>query len=101
MLQEIEYISKLLAMTIVNITAVLNTPVVCLGGSISELHVDIDKHITHYIRDMVPYPPKICLSEMGNTGFIPGALHLGSKKTLEHVVNAPELLKFCASCRKK
>ena len=90
-LQEIEYISKLLAMTIVNITAVLATPVVCLGGSISELHVDIDKHITHYIRDMVPYPPKICLSEMGNTGFIPGALHLGSKKTLEHVVNAPEL----------
>lgn len=89
--QEIEYVSKLLAMTIVNITAVLNTPVVCLGGSISEFHVNIDKHISNYMKDMVPYPPKICLSEMGNTGFIPGALHLGAKNTFEHVLNSVDI----------
>lgn len=88
--QEVEYISKLLSMTITNITAVLNTPLVCLGGIISGLQVDIEQHITEYIQDMVPYPPKICMSEMGNTGFIPGSLYLGSKTILEQIVTSTE-----------
>ena len=85
--QEMEYIAKLLSMSIVNITAVLNTPVVCLGGIICELDMDIVQHITEYIQDMVPYPPEICLSEMGTTGFVPGALHLGAEKIMERTVN--------------
>lgn len=85
--QEIEYISKLLAMSIINITAVLNTPIVCIGGRISEFQVNLVQHISQYIQDMVPYPPVICMSDMGSKGFIPGALHLGTDKILNDIVN--------------
>ncbi len=86
--QEIEYVSKLLAMSIVNITAVLNTPLVCIGGIISEFNVDLENQISSYIQGMVPYPPAICLSEMGSMGFIPGALHLGAEEILAQTINS-------------
>lgn len=82
------YVSKLLAMSIVNITAVLNTPLVCIGGIISEFNVDLENQISSYIQGMVPYPPAICLSEMGSMGFIPGALHLGAEEILAQTINS-------------
>lgn len=81
--EEIENLIRMLAMCIVNISAVLNVPVVCIGGMIRELEVDLDRRISALIQNMVPYPPKVCISQLGNTGFLYGALHLGSEKILQ------------------
>lgn len=81
--EEMELLIRMLAMCIVNISAVLNVPVVCIGGMIRELEIDLDRRISALIQNMVPYPPKICLSQLGGTGFLYGALHLGSEKILK------------------
>lgn len=85
--QEIEYVTKLLSMCIINITAVLNTPLVCLGGMICEFDVGLDRMISDHIRAMVPYPPKIITSQLGAQGFMRGALHLGVEKILDIVLS--------------
>ena len=86
--QEIEYLAKLLSMCIVNITAVLNTPVVCLGGMICEFDVNLDQLISEYIQNMVPYPPKIVISSLGAQGFMRGALHMGSETIIDLSINS-------------
>ena len=78
-----ENLIRMLAMCIVNISAVLNLPVVCIGGMIRELEIDLDRRISALIQNMVPYPPKVCISQLGSTGFLYGALHLGSEKILK------------------
>ena len=81
--EEIELLIRMLAMCIVNISAVLNVPVICIGGMIRELEIDLDRRISALIQNMVPYPPRICISQLGSTGFLYGALHLGSEKILK------------------
>lgn len=81
--KELDQLIKMLAMCIVNISAVLNVPVICLGGMIRDLDIDITQQISRLIQDSVPYPPHICLSQLGATGFLHGALHLGTERILK------------------
>ena len=82
-LEEIQLLIKMLAMCVVNISAVLNVPVICLGGMLLGLNMDIAQKISNCIQGLIPYPPHICNSQLGATGFLHGALYLGAERILE------------------
>ena len=82
-MEEIQLLIKMLAMCVVNISAVLNVPVICLGGMLLELNVDVAQKISNYIQGLIPYPPHICNSQLGSTGFLHGALYLGAERILK------------------
>ena len=87
-LDEITNLTKNLAMCIINICAVLNVPVVCLGGRIQELDVDLPRNLTRIVQNNLYYPPHVCFSQLGNSGAIRGAFRLGSEKILNFTLNA-------------
>lgn len=88
--REIDTMIRMIAMCAVNISAILNVPVICLGGMIRELDVDLEQRISGLIQGMIPYAPHICRSQLGSTGFIYGALYLGADRILHRATHEVE-----------
>lgn len=82
-LEEMDRLTDALSMCIVNISSLLDVPVVCLGGMVKELKTDISGKVSQRICGMLPYPPKVVCSKLQSDAFLYGALSLGSTKILQ------------------
>lgn len=67
-------ILNLLARAIVNISAIVNTEVVVLGGDLEMLSEAEISSLNHFVGAYVPYPPKIVISEFGQKAGIKGCI---------------------------
>lgn len=85
-LEEIELLAKILAVSFINITAVLNVSLITIGGSISELKVDLIKKIKRHMQGMIPFQPEIQFSLPESNNCTKGALIIGAEQILQSLI---------------
>ncbi len=84
--QVVDETADLLALTIANISTILNPEVLVLGGGVSNsAHVLIDP-ILQRLEGVIPYIPRIVLSELGRKAVVMGVIMHVMKATDEYVV---------------
>ena len=89
-LAEVERIAKLLAVTIINITALLDVELIVLGGSIIRFEVDLIERIQGYIQNMVPFIPDIQFSQLEDNDCVKGAFVIGAEQLIRDLVESEE-----------
>lgn len=89
-LAEIERVSQILAVTIINITALLDVELIVLGGSITKFKVDLIERIRRYVKDMVPFAPNIKFSQLEDNDCVKGAFVIGAEQLIRDLVETED-----------
>lgn len=89
-LAEMERLSQILAVTIINITALLDVELIVLGGSITKFKVDLIERIKGYVKDMVPFAPDIKFSQLEDNDCVKGAFVIGAEQLIRGLVESED-----------
>ncbi len=87
-LAEIERVAQILAVTVINITALLDVELIILGGSITKFKVELIERIQGYIRGMVPFAPEIKFSQLEDNDCVRGAFVIGAEQLIRDLVES-------------
>ncbi len=74
-----------IALYIAGISAVLDVEVVVLAGGIGRQAKFFIKPIEALLKEILPYPPRLAVSELGDQGILIGALDLASAQACDRV----------------
>lgn len=85
-LAEIQRVAQTLAVTIVNIVALLDVELILLGGSITRLDVELIEKIEVYVNNTIPFVPNIKFSKLENNSCVKGAFAIGAEQILKELV---------------
>jgi len=74
-----------IALYIAGISAVVDVEVVVLAGGIGRQAKFFIKPIEALLKEILPYPPRLAVSELGDQGILIGALDLASAQACDRV----------------
>ena len=84
---EVELFARRLGVAIINLNAVLDLPIVSLGGRITSIGTRFLKYINDFCsRVTIPNTVEIVYSELGEKGFVFGAFQIMQEKLISKIV---------------
>ena len=83
--EAVEEVARRIALHVVPIAAVADVSLVVLGGGIGVNGDLLLAPVRERLRTLLPYPPRVEVSSLGEAAVLNGALATGLRSALEHV----------------